>query len=288
MTMVGTPVFAAPEVMRGATYDQAVDVYSFGILLVNMAVREFGLVPFMLDRWQAAAEESEVPNLNSESFRRVMRSVWEDGWRPFSVNDPLPNAPLAINGLAIRCCAHDPSARPTFRVILEELSGACLEELQAGGYEPSLAVSADREGSVKGVNGSEFGETAGELRRLPKVGMGTGGGASKSPLPGLGFNGDDDVIKELVDGEGRTYFYNQETGKSGWERSDVAEVDSAEKAHERRKSEHTRRFSGLFLSQQGATAVRVSSIAKKSREEEARKRVGGEPSYRLSTHSTEI
>lgn len=30
MTAVGTPLFCAPEVMRGDAYDEKVDVYSFG------------------------------------------------------------------------------------------------------------------------------------------------------------------------------------------------------------------------------------------------------------------
>ena len=40
MTAVGTPLFAAPEVMRGEAYDEKADVYSFGLLLLALCVDE--------------------------------------------------------------------------------------------------------------------------------------------------------------------------------------------------------------------------------------------------------
>ena len=33
MSQVGTPLFAAPEVLSGEKYDQSADAYSFGVLL---------------------------------------------------------------------------------------------------------------------------------------------------------------------------------------------------------------------------------------------------------------
>ena len=40
MTNVGTPLFCAPEVFRGETYDEKCDCYSFGLVLLSMAVEE--------------------------------------------------------------------------------------------------------------------------------------------------------------------------------------------------------------------------------------------------------
>ena len=62
----------------------------------------------------------------------------DEGWRPFSTADSLPNTPEAVNDLAARCCAHDPSARPTFRVILDELTAPCLEDV-----EPTSSMVGD-------------------------------------------------------------------------------------------------------------------------------------------------
>jgi len=36
MTAVGTPLFCAPEILRGEAYDASADVYSFGLLLLAM------------------------------------------------------------------------------------------------------------------------------------------------------------------------------------------------------------------------------------------------------------
>jgi serine/threonine protein kinase len=36
MAAVGTPLFCAPEIMRGEAYNASADVYSFGLLLLAM------------------------------------------------------------------------------------------------------------------------------------------------------------------------------------------------------------------------------------------------------------
>lgn len=40
MTAVGTPLFCAGEIMRGDPYTEKCDVYSFAMLLLNMAIEE--------------------------------------------------------------------------------------------------------------------------------------------------------------------------------------------------------------------------------------------------------
>ena len=41
MTAVGTPLFCAPEILRGEAYDASADVYSFGLLLLAMVRYQF-------------------------------------------------------------------------------------------------------------------------------------------------------------------------------------------------------------------------------------------------------
>ena len=141
-------MFAAPELMRGEVYDESVDVYSFAILLLAMAVEE-DLLSWFQKRYEATVKKSKKP----PKIMKVLRSVWEDGWRPYSAedaeaanntapsggagegvvgDDPLSFAPPSIRSLIIRCGNHDPKARPTFEEIMEELEGPVLEEIMEG------------------------------------------------------------------------------------------------------------------------------------------------------------
>jgi len=40
MTGVGTPLFCASEIVNAELYSEAVDVYSFGLTLINLALIE--------------------------------------------------------------------------------------------------------------------------------------------------------------------------------------------------------------------------------------------------------
>jgi serine/threonine protein kinase len=53
MTAVGTPLFCAPEIFQGEAYNEKVDVYSFGLTLLEMATSE-PLLDFIGGRWALA------------------------------------------------------------------------------------------------------------------------------------------------------------------------------------------------------------------------------------------
>ena len=76
MLKVGTPLFCAPEIMRGEPYDESVDVYSFGILLLDMAVDE-EITDFFTERYRISLGKKRTP-----SIIKALRAVSEDGWRP--------------------------------------------------------------------------------------------------------------------------------------------------------------------------------------------------------------
>jgi serine/threonine protein kinase len=165
VTGVGTPLFVAPEVMVGEVYDESVDVYSFAILLLAMAV-ETDLPEWFEQRYKTFQEKKKRKKLKRPpKIMRVLRAVWEDGWRPYDHDDeeddndeedkarsedleqqqqsreggggsgPLFFVPPSIRSLIVRCGSHDPKARPTFEQIMEELEGPVLEEILEG-YAP--------------------------------------------------------------------------------------------------------------------------------------------------------
>ena len=142
MLKVGTPLFCAPEIMRGEPYDESVDIYSFGILLLDMAVDE-EITDFFTERYRISLGKKRTP-----SIIKALRAVSEDGWRPHSrsriqsihatddeemvlelESDPLSFAPLSIRNLIGNCCDHDPQKRLSFTSIIRELLGPITKEI---------------------------------------------------------------------------------------------------------------------------------------------------------------
>ena len=89
-TVVGTPLFCAPEMLRGETYDEMVDVYSFGMLLLNMGVGEH-VLDFLRERWVISFKKSKAPS----NIYRVLRPMQEEGWRPVTLDWPIEEAGIA-------------------------------------------------------------------------------------------------------------------------------------------------------------------------------------------------
>ena len=124
-TVVGTPLFAAPEVMRGESYDEKVDVYSFSMMLLDMAAPA-GLMSFIGAQW---ADETRSRGARSspsqeDSLLQSIREMWRGGWRPVDEDNPsVPSAPPAVAALIAACAQHDPSKRPSFQAVLEALTG---------------------------------------------------------------------------------------------------------------------------------------------------------------------
>ena len=50
MTVVGTPYWMAPEMLRGESYDEKVDVFSYGIVLCEVRTN-YHIVWEVMDSW---------------------------------------------------------------------------------------------------------------------------------------------------------------------------------------------------------------------------------------------
>lgn len=96
----GTCHWMAPEVFTGSTYDEKVDVYSYGMILFEIVCRE---IPF--EDEEAAA----VGRLTVQGERPDLEAV-------------PPDCPEGLQNLMISCWDHEPSKRPPFDEIVVVLS----------------------------------------------------------------------------------------------------------------------------------------------------------------------
>jgi len=135
MSSVGTPLYCAPEIFLGHSYDEKVDIYSFGLLLLEMAIEE-NIVDFISERWRFFNNKKRAP----KTATHILLDMSEKGWRPVTEENPVACAPKSINTLIIRCMSLDPVLRPSFKEILRELQGPCFDEIATSVF---LRRSAD-------------------------------------------------------------------------------------------------------------------------------------------------
>lgn len=105
---IGTYQWMAPEVISSEQYSEKADVFSFGIILWELATRK--------------------PPYREKTGQQVAQEVVKSGLRP-----PLPKkCPEQFLSLMQRCWDQNPEARPTFSRIIEELE-KYLEYLESVG-----------------------------------------------------------------------------------------------------------------------------------------------------------
>ena len=79
MTRCGTPCWTAPEILRGDKYDEKADVFSFGVVMWQVATRKepFAGRNFMgvsLDVLEG--KRPQIPNDCPAEFRKMMKKCW--------------------------------------------------------------------------------------------------------------------------------------------------------------------------------------------------------------------
>ena len=98
--------------------------YSFGMSLICMCIEDH-IIDFLNERFKAAFSKKKSPTTN-----KLIRTMTEGDWRPVGYDqDRIAFAPSTINDLIVRCCHPDPSERPSFAAIVEDLSTVVTREV---------------------------------------------------------------------------------------------------------------------------------------------------------------
>ena len=107
-TSLGTPAYISPEQALGAEVDHRTDIYSFGVILYELAA---GILPFA---------SNSVADM-------VSRHVLEQPKRPREIDPGRSDIPRALEDLIMQCLAKQPDDRPASMAEIEE----SLEQVRA-------------------------------------------------------------------------------------------------------------------------------------------------------------
>ena len=145
---VGTPIYTAPETLKGSQYSQKADVYSFAFILYELVTRK---IPYDgISPWEVA------------------RKVCDEGLRP----DIPPNC--IFEGLMQQCWNGDPKLRPDFTEIVEVLNQ--LQKLVGPYNSYEDTISEEEEAKYNYERASEI------LTRTLRGGTHRNSNASSNPI----------------------------------------------------------------------------------------------------------
>jgi len=120
MTMVGTPLFVAPEIMISGRYTSKIDSYSFSICIRS----EEGVQRYFQNGLRRSLKKK---NLNRIGFGFLPKRINERGWRP-----PLPKKLYKSLKKLIKDCWHkELDQRPTFDEIYNRLNTEVRREVDS-------------------------------------------------------------------------------------------------------------------------------------------------------------
>lgn len=155
LTQLGTPAYAAPELIRGEPYNEKVDVFAFGVVLYEIMTRRR---PYQLE-----------PRQPSAVMRRVLageRPSWPRAANGDVVHAPFtPTVFIALRAMAEDCWLENPRRRPAMAKIAARLQILC-------------AGNSGSDGQAVASEGAEAGSGSGGGSSSS-----SGGGSSSAPPP---------------------------------------------------------------------------------------------------------
>ena len=143
MTSVGTPIYVAPEVMKGYRYSATADTYSFGICLVAMIRADKNIMEFY---FQALRKSMKRKSMKGCGITILNTRVYTKGWRPLlPVN--FKKAYTRLDALIERCWSQVPEERPLFDEIVRLMQGDIAEEIRRKD-EPEITYLSKEDDSL--------------------------------------------------------------------------------------------------------------------------------------------
>ncbi|GMI41863.1 hypothetical protein TrCOL_g327 [Triparma columacea] len=133
MTMVGTPIYVAPEILKGDMYDEKVDTYSFSICLLSMIRAETSIVRYFLE---ALRKSMKRKNTKGAGIAILNSRLYAKKWRPLLPTGFVRAYPKFSKFIS-DCWADDPASRPSFSVIKKLLHSSISSEVMSR-PEPSI------------------------------------------------------------------------------------------------------------------------------------------------------
>ena len=158
MTMVGTPIYVAPEVVMSGRYTKKIDSYSYGVCIVACVRSEENIARFFQHGLRRKMKKKNIMGLG---MGMLAKRVNERGWRP-----ELPTALFSwLKKLIEACWDQDPEKRPDFDEIVERMNGVVRSEIELQ-REPVFTcdfgdpANNDKDYEARGavVSGGEAGE----------------------------------------------------------------------------------------------------------------------------------
>ncbi|GMH96195.1 hypothetical protein TrVE_jg4839 [Triparma verrucosa] len=140
MTQVGSPVYMAPEVLKGERYDERIDIYSYAITLLEMLVLAESVFEVFEKSFKKLKGEDAV--LTPLALTRM---VALENFRP----DLPANIPKSLSDLIKACWSQNPNSRPNFEAILERLDGEIHEEIYNTDWENMDGNQQQRPSTVR-------------------------------------------------------------------------------------------------------------------------------------------
>lgn len=122
MTLVGTPLWVPPEVIKSEKYSEKIDVYSFGIVLCELQTKE---MPY-----------GDIAQREGMTKWKLLNMIAHEGIRP-----TLPPAGGMISELRKvidQCLQTDPMHRPSMEQVLSRLQGQVRRAVEAEAARQSM------------------------------------------------------------------------------------------------------------------------------------------------------